>query len=158
MQINTGQLAPDFVLNNTEGNPIRLSDFRGKHHVLILFFPKAFTRVCTDELCSVKDDLSRYEQLQARILGISVDSPSVLADYKKELQLNFTLLSDEEKKVSDLYGSIYHAPDNPSVLTVSKRSAFVIDKQGVVQYSEVLEDAYQVPDFMAINAVLDRLT
>lgn len=156
--MQTGQEAPDFTLPDTDNNPVTLSSFRGKESVLLLFFPKAFTSVCTSELCSVRDDIARYNQSKVRVLGISVDDTETLGRFKNENAISFPLLSDSHKKVSVLYDSIYSSPEDPSVWTVSKRSAFLIDKQGVVQYAEVLEDGYQVPDFAAIKAAVERLS
>jgi len=156
--IMAGQLAPDFSLLNTNNIPVSLSDFTGQKNVLLLFFPKAFTNTCTRELCSVRDDISRYENADTQVIAISVDPTSTLADYKKDQQLNYELLSDADKQVSILYNSIYYSPDDKALPTVSKRSAFLIDKQGIIQYSEILEDAYQIPDFTAINNILQRLS
>jgi peroxiredoxin len=136
---------------------VSLSDFTGNHYVLLLFFPKAFTEVCTKEFCSIRDDIGRYNHANAAVLGISVDSVSILEQYKKELQLNFQLLSDSDKITSEAYESIYPSLTNVNEKGVSKRSAFVIDKQGVIQYLEILENAGELPDFKAINEALERL-
>src|SRR5690242_9794323 len=106
MLIQTGQTAPDFTLYNTEKQPITLSEQRGKN-VLLLFFPLAFTSVCTAELCSVRDSLKVYESLNAVPFGISVDSLYALKKFKEEQHLNFHLLSDFNKTVSSAYGSLY---------------------------------------------------
>lgn len=155
MAITVGQAAPDFTLFDSEKNPVTLSGLKGKN-VLLLFFPQAFTSVCTKELCGVRDNISRYQSVNASVFGISVDSVFTLAKFKEEQQFNFPLLSDFNKEVAEAYGSIY----KDWILNmrgVSKRSAFVIDKEGVVQYAEVLESAGDVPDFEKINAVLDNL-
>lgn len=152
MSIQTGQKAPDFKLFNTNKKEISLTDYRGKN-VLILFFPLAFTSVCTAELCSVRDNIAIYNNSNAVVLGISVDSPFTLGKFKEEQKLNFDLLSDFNKDVSTAYGSIY----NDFVLGmkgVSKRSAFVIDKDGIIRYAEVLENAGNIPDFQKINDTL----
>lgn len=155
MAITVGQAAPDFTLFDSEKNPVTLSGLKGKN-VLLLFFPQAFTSVCTKELCGVRDNISRYQTVDASVFGISVDSVFTLAKFKEEQQFNFPLLSDFNKEVAEAYGSIY----KDWILNmrgVSKRSAFVIDKEGVVQYAEVLESAGDVPDFEKINTVLDSL-
>ena len=157
MSIQIGQKAPDFSLYSSDKTKISLSDYAGKQNVLILFFPQAFTGVCTKELCAVRDDIARYNQANAQVLGISVDSVFTLAKFKEEQQYNFPLLSDFNKEVSDLYGSIYASFTDMGMKGVSKRSAFVVDKQGVIQYAEVLESAGDVPKFAAINEVLARL-
>ena len=92
--------APDFTLYDSEKNKVTLSDFRDKKNVLLLFFPVAFTIVCTKELCDVRDDISRYSNDNAQLLGISVDSVYILAKYKEEQGYNFTILSDFNKEVS----------------------------------------------------------
>lgn len=155
MTIETGKAAPDFSLFDTDKNKVSLSDHKGKN-VLLLFFPQAFTGVCTKELCGVRDDISRYNNANAVVIGISVDSVFTLKKFKEDQQYNFTLLSDFNKEVSAAWGSLY----NDWILDmkgVSKRSAFVVDKDGIIQYAEVLESAGDVPDFAAINAVLDSL-
>lgn len=157
MSIQIGQKAPDFSLFSSDKTKISLSDYAGKQNVLILFFPQAFTGVCTKELCAVRDDIARYNQANAQVLGISVDSVFTLAKFKEEQQYNFPLLSDFNKEISELYGSIYASFTDMGMRGVSKRSAFVIDKQGVIQYAEVLESAGDVPNFAAINEVLARL-
>lgn len=155
MAITIGQVAPDFTLSDNENNPVTLSGLKGKN-VLLLFFPKAFTSVCTKELCDVRDNIARYQSVNASVLGISVDPVDALDQYKDEYHFNFQLLSDANKEISIAYDSIYHdlTLNTP---TVSKRSAFVIDKEGIVRYAEVLENASEVPDFEKINAVLDSL-
>ena len=156
MSIAVGQTAPDFTLFDSEKNQVTLSQQRG-HHLLLLFFPLAFTSVCTAELCSVRDHMKIYEQLDVKPFGISVDSLHTLARYKAEQNLNFPLLSDFNKEVSKLYGSIYET-FGYGMKGVSKRSAFLIDKDGVVQYAEVLDNAGLQPDFSAIQVKLRALS
>jgi len=157
MKIQVGQKAPEFRLYNTENQKVSLSDFTGNQYVLLLFFPKAFTEVCTKEFCAVRDDIARYNHADAAVLGISVDAVTILEKYKEELQLNFQLLSDSHKVTSEAYESIYPSLTDVNEKGVSKRSAFVIDKQGVIQYMEILENAGELPDFNAINEALERL-
>ena len=124
---------------------------------MLLFFPQAFTSVCTAELCNLRDNISFYNDTNAQVFGISVDSVFTLAKFKEEQHLNFPLLSDFNKEASTAYGAIY---DNwiLDMKGVSKRAAFIIGKQGVVRYAEVLEDARQQPDFTAIQQTLSSLT
>lgn len=150
-----GHKVPGFSLYDSTKTKINIADFEGKSHVLLLFFPLAFTSVCTKELCSVRDDISRYENKDVQVLGISVDSVYTLAKYKEEQHLNYPLLSDFNKEVSSLFGILYTSFTEMDMKNVSKRSAFLIDKQGVIQYSEVLEKAWELPDFKAIN---DKIT
>ncbi|MEY4292884.1 MAG: hypothetical protein RIQ61_1282 [Bacteroidota bacterium] len=155
MSITLGQQAPYFTLRDTEKNEVSLSQFAGKKVVLV-FFPLAFTGVCTTELCSLRDSIATYNQLNAEVIGISVDSLFTLDKFKKEQSLNFTLLSDFNKEVSTAYGCLY---ENfvLDMKGVSKRSAFVIDAHGAVQYAEVLESAGDLPNFEAIQACLATL-
>jgi len=153
--IQPGQEAPDFTLYNTEKQKVTLRDYRGRN-VLLLFFPQAFTSTCTKELCSTRDNIALYDQANAQVFGISVDSVFTLARYKEDQRLNFPLLSDFNKEVSADYGTLY----DTFVLDmkgVSKRSAFVIDAKGIVRYAEVLETASELPDFTAIQKTLESL-
>jgi glutaredoxin-dependent peroxiredoxin len=152
MSLQIGDKAPDFTLINTEKKPISLADYKGKN-VVILFFPMAFTSVCTAELCQTRDDIAYYTGLNAEVLGISVDSPFALGKFKEDQKLPFHLLSDFNKTASKAYGSFYEhwilGLDG-----VSKRSAFVINGEGNIVYSEVLESAGDTPSFEAIKAAL----
>lgn len=154
MVIETGNKAPEFSLYSSDKSKIALNDFKGKN-VLLLFFPLAFTGTCTKELCGVRDNISLYNNSNAQVLGISVDSVYTLAKYKEEQHLNFPLLSDFNKEVSEMYGSLYPV-FGFEMKGVSKRSAFVIDKEGVVRYAEVLENASEIPDFNTIEKVLSK--
>ena len=153
--INIGSTAPDFELYDSNKQKHKLSDYRGKN-VLLLFFPLAFTSVCTAELCDIRDQLKIYEGVEAVPLGISVDSLYTLAKYREENNLNFALLSDFNKEVSSLYHCIYET-FGFNMKGVSKRGAFIVDKQGIIQYSEVLENAGLQPDFQAIQVKLREL-
>jgi peroxiredoxin len=155
MSPGIGIQAPEFTLYDSEKNRVSLSDFKGKN-VLILFFPLAFTRVCTAELCQVRDNINVYQNLQVEILAISVDSLYTLAKYKSQENLNFTLLSDFNKEVSILYNSYYDV-FSYGMRGVSKRSAFLVDKEGVIKYMEVLEDAGQVPQISKIEELLAKM-
>ncbi|MBI5372608.1 MAG: redoxin domain-containing protein [Sphingobacteriales bacterium] len=156
MSLTIGQTAPDFTLFDSEKKPVTLSEQRG-HNVLLLFFPQAFTSVCTKELCSVRDNIARYHAVNARVFGISVDSVFTLARFKEEQQYNFPLLSDFNKEVSALYDSLY-TDWILNMKGVSKRAAFVIDKEGRVQYAEIMDKAGDVPDFDKIRTALDSLS
>jgi peroxiredoxin len=156
MHLEIGQKAPDFSLYSSERAKVSLSDFRGKN-VLILFFPQAFTGTCTEELCNVRDEISRYKNATAEVIAISVDSTATLHKFKQLEDYNFTMLSDFNKDVSRLYGSIYETWFS-EMKGVSKRSAFIVDKEGTIQYAEVLENADDLPDFDAINSTLATLS
>ena len=155
MKIETGQAAPDFTLYDSEKKQVTLSELNG-HNVLLLFFPLAFTSTCTKELCSIRDNIAWYNKVNAKVIGISVDTLHTLAKYKEDQGLNFTLLSDFNKDVSRLYDSIYEL-FGYNMKGVSKRSAFVIDKGGIIRYVEVLENASDVPNFEVIQQILSGL-
>ncbi len=154
--LQTGQQAPDFTLYDSEKNKLTLSEQRGAN-VLLLFFPWAFTSVCTVELCAVRDNISQYNNMNAKVFGISVDSVYTLAKYKEEQRLNFPLLSDFNKEVSEAYDSLYEK-FGFGMRGVSKRSAFLIDVNGILQYAEVLENANEQPNFEAIQDKLSVFT
>lgn len=155
MRPSAGQKAPSFTLFSSERQKVSLGDFKGKN-VLLLFFPQAFTGVCTKELCKVRDNIAMYNDVNAQVLGISVDSLFTLNRYRQEQGLNFPLLSDFNKDVSAAYGTLYDTWIF-DMRGVSKRSAFVIDKDGVVRYAEVLDNAGDLPDFEKINETLRSL-
>ncbi len=146
--------APHFSLYDSEKKLITLSDYRNKKNVLILFFPLAFTSTCTTELCSVRDNESTYRNEETEVVGISVDSVYSLAAYKKELGLNYPLLSDFNRVTSRDYKVLYDQFSTMQMEGVSKRSAFIVDRNGIIQYVEVLENASHVPDFTQISKVL----
>ncbi len=152
MKIEAGVLAPDFTLYSSENEKVTLSQYRDKN-VVLLFFPLAFTSVCTAELCTVRDGLSYHNNMDAQIFGISVDSPHTLSKFREVLKLNFQLLSDFNKEVSAAYESLY----DTFILNmkgVAKRAAFVIDRKGIIQYAEILENAGAQPDYNKIEDTL----
>jgi peroxiredoxin len=155
MTLTVGSPAPDFTLKTKtpEGlSDITLSSFKGESSVVLLFFPFAFTGVCTEETCSVRDDISSYDNLNAKVLGISVDSPFAQEAMALKEELNFSLLSDFNKNVSTEYGVLYD--DFIGFKGVSKRSAFVISKEGEILFAWSSEDPKQLPDFDAIKEML----
>jgi peroxiredoxin len=154
MKIEVGQQAPDFSLYSSDKNKVTLSELKGQN-VLLLFFPVAFTGTCTKELCSIRDNISLYNEVNAKVFGISVDTVYSLAKYKEEQKLNFPLLSDFNKEVSTAYGCLYEH-FSYDMKGVSKRSAFIIEKDGIVGYAEVLEKATDLPDFEAIEKTLKK--
>lgn len=155
MKIELGTPAPDFSLYSSEKQLVSLGDYKGKN-VVLLFFPLAFTRVCTKELCNVRDNINIYNNSDTTVLAISVDSPQTLAKFKEDQQLNFTLLSDFNKTVSEKYSCLYEI-FSLGMKGVSKRSAFIIDKEGKIQYAEVLEDAGEEPNYKAVTDCLEIL-
>jgi peroxiredoxin len=155
MTIEIGQQAPDFTLRDSDRNIVTMHEQRGKN-VLLLFYPLAFTSTCTKELCAIRDDISRYNNASATVFGISVDSYATLKKFKAEQAYNFSLLSDFNKEASMQYGCL---DDNFAgwMKGVSMRAAFIIDKEGIIQYAEILESAGDLPNFEAINAKLEQL-
>lgn len=155
MSVKVGEKAPNFKLRATDKSEVSLEDYRGKN-VVLLFFPLAFTGVCTTELCTMRDDIGTYEGLDAQILAVSVDSLFTLEQFKNRENYNFPLLSDFNKTVSRAYSALY---ENfvLDMKGVSKRSAFVIDKEGTVRYAEVLESAGDLPNFDAVKETLSSL-
>jgi glutaredoxin-dependent peroxiredoxin len=155
MMIKIGDKAPAFQLVADDLKPVALHDFSGKN-VVLLFFPMAFTGVCTAELCNMRDNIADYAGLDAQILAVSVDSPFTLTKFKADQSLNFPLLSDFNKEVSRNYGTLYEEFVF-GLRGVAKRSAFVIDKEGTVRYAEVLESAGDLPNFAAVRETLASL-
>jgi peroxiredoxin len=156
MQLGIGDEAPKFTLKTTDRTDVSLIDYKGRN-VVILFFPAAFTGVCTAELCSVRDSIADYAQLDADVLAISVDLPFTLNKFKEEQGFQFPLLSDFNKEVSRAYGAIYEE----WILGfkgVAQRSAFVVDREGKIRYAEVLENAGEQPDFEAVKTTLQSLS
>ena len=155
MTLKIGSVAPDFTLKTKTPDgliDITLSDSKGKNPVVLLFFPFAFTGVCTEETCLVRDDLASYEELKAKVFGISVDSPFAQEIMSRKENLNFPLLSDFNKEVSRAYGVLYE--DFIGFTGVSKRSAFVVSLDGSILFSSSSDDPKQLPDFKSIKDAL----
>jgi peroxiredoxin len=150
-----GDKAPEFTLRASDKSQVQLRQFCGQN-VVLLFFPFAFTGVCTKELSYMRDNLDEYRGLDAQVLAISVDSPYTLDRWKLEQGFNFPLLSDFNKTVSKKYGALYRQFVF-ELRGVSKRAVFVIDRAGIVRYAEVLENAGELPDFDAVKKTLAAL-
>lgn len=163
MSIKVGDQAPDFTLvTQTAAGPelVKLGDLIGKSNILLLFVPMAFTGGCTTELCSISNGISEYAALDATVLGISGDNPFAQEAWAKKEGITITLLSDYDHAVTKAYGVAYEQflPEKNLIMGgVSKRSAFLIDKAGVIQYAEVQEHPKDMPDFEAIKATLRSL-
>jgi glutaredoxin-dependent peroxiredoxin len=155
VKIEIGSIAPDFELYSSEKQKVSLENYKGKT-VVLLFFPLAFTGVCTKELCNVRDNIGVYNNSNANVLAISVDSPQTLARFKEDQKLNFPVLSDFNKVVSEKYGCLYDT-FVMDMKGVSKRSAFVIDKDSTIRYAEVLENSGEEPDYKAITDCIETL-
>jgi len=158
--LKVGDKAPLFTLKNHNLEDVSLSNLIGKKNIVILFFPLVNTSVCEKELCSTRDSKKDYEDLDAEVLAISVDSPFALKLWNEKHKFNFNLLSDFNKEVAPAYGAFYDvfAPGKFDYKGVAKRSAFVIDKNGVLQYVEVLENAGDEPNYEAIKETLKKLS
>ena len=156
MAVQTGQQAPEFTLFDTEKNKVSLADQKGSN-VVLLFFPLAFTGTCTAELCNVRDNIGIYNNTNAKVFGISVDSLFTLGKFRTEQNLNFPLLSDFNKTASAAYDVLYETFPAFEMQGVSKRAAFVIDKEGVVRHTEICATPGDLPDFAAIQQILDGL-
>ncbi len=151
MSLQIGSVAPSFNLKDTDGNEVSLNSLQNKN-VVVLFFPLAFTGVCTKELCMIRDTMKDYENLDANVVAISVDSFFTLNEFKKRENYNFPLLSDFNKEAATAYGAIYE--DFFGYNGVAKRSAFVVDRGGKIRYAEVLEVAKELPNFEAVRQTL----
>ena len=139
---------------------VKLSNNFGKKNTVVLFFPLAFTSVCTKEMCDITAGLNAFSGMNADVIAISVDSPFAQEAWAQKEKIGVTLLSDYEHKVARDYGVAYDSflPQiNLGMAGVAKRSAFVIDKDGVVQYAESSDDAKQLPNFDKIKAKLAEL-
>jgi len=159
MALKVGDSAPNFTLKSSELADVSLSDFAGKQNVIVLFFPLVNTGVCEKELCAMRDGMAVYENLDAQVLAISIDSPFSQKLWNEKQKFNFPLLSDFNKEVCQSYGAYYDVfvPGKLDFKGVAKRSAFVVDKSGIIQYAEVLEDAGMEPNYVAIQEVLKNL-
>ncbi|MCF8239333.1 MAG: peroxiredoxin [Saprospiraceae bacterium] len=151
-----GKPAPAFTLPTPDKQTVSLSDYKGKKLVL-LFFPAAFSGVCTAEMCAMRDDIAAYQNLDAQVLAISVDGPFTQGKFRELENLNFPLASDFNKEVAPAYGAFY----DEWILGlkgVAKRSAFVIDEDGIVRYAEVMDSAGDLPNFEKVREALSQLS
>ena len=157
MSIEIGQNAPEIELYKSDKTPFKLSDYRGKNNVLLLFFPAVFTGTCTTELNMVNNDIADFG-LDTVVVGISTDSPFSQAEFKKANAFTFDLLSDHNASVCAAYGAKYENNFTAMNLDrIARRSAFVVGKDGTIRYAEVLESAGDLPDLDAVQSVLKKL-
>ena len=133
---NLNEIAPDFNLKNTEKNNIALSSYKGKT-VVLAFYPGAFTGVCDTEMCSLRDSMNSFNDLNATVLGISVDSPWANAEFAKKYEINFNLLSDYNRDVSKAYNMIFNGLGGLEGYECSNRGIIIIDGQGSVSYTHL---------------------
>lgn len=150
--LQIGQSVPEFTMYDSEKKIVNNETIKGQKS-LLLFIPAAFTSTCTKEFCMIRDDISRYNDMNAKVIGISTDTLYVLAKWKEEHQLNFTLASDYNKEVTAAFGVAYDTFAY-GMKGIAKRAAFVIDANGIIQYAEVLHNASELPQFEKINELL----
>lgn len=155
MPLSVGETAPDFALPLVPGEaPLRLSDYRGHRPVVLLFFPLAFSGVCTEEMTLVAEDYERWTDLDAEMIGVSVDSPFVNQRFAEECGAPFPIVSDFNRTTVDDYG--VRNDDYFGLVGVANRSAFVIDREGTVVYSWMSVDSSVLPDFDAVRSALEE--
>src|SRR5712671_2767172 len=158
MPLPVGTKAPDFSLKSKQASglvDVKLSNNFGKKNTLLLFFPLAFTSVCTQEMCDITSGLNAYSSLNADVIGISVDSPFAQEAWAQKEKIGITLASDLNKEVIKKYDVVF--PMLAGVGDTAARAAFVIDKNGVVQYCEQTPTPKDLPSFDAIKATLAKL-
>lgn len=156
MSVEIGKKAPDFNLIGSDLKPKSLKDYAG-HKTLILFFPGAFTGVCTKEMCNIRDSMSKFNDIGSKVVGISVDSPFSLAQFAKEYNLKFDLLSDSSREASKAYGALHENFVGVKGLYASKRSAFIIDSDGIVRFKWISEDPGVEPDYSKLLEELGKV-
>ena len=158
MAISVGSKAPDFNLKSKQASglvDVKLSNNFGKKNTVVLFFPLAFTSVCTKEMCDITAGLNAYAGMNADVIGVSVDSPFAQEAWAQKEKIGITLASDLNKETAKAYGTLL--ADLIGLGSVSARAAFVIDKDGVVQYSEQTPTPKELPNFNAIRDALAKL-
>ncbi len=163
MPLQVGEKAPDFTLvTKTAEGPqlVKLSEQIGKSNLVLLFVPMAFTGVCTTELCDISGGIAEYEALDAKVFAISGDNPFAQEAWAQKSGITLPLLSDYEHAVAKAYGVAYEQflPEANLIMGgVAKRSAFVIDKEGVIRYAEAQDHPKDLPNFEAVKAALQSL-
>jgi peroxiredoxin len=158
MAISVGSKAPDFNLKSKQASglvDVKLSNNFGRKNTVVLFFPLAFTSVCTKEMCDITAGLNAYSGMNADVIAISVDSPFAQEAWAQKEKIGITLASDLNKETAKAYGTLL--PDLIGLGAVSARAAFVIDKDGTVQYSEQTLTPKDLPDFDAVKGALGKL-
>lgn len=158
MPLPAGTQAPDFTLKSKTPSglvDVKLSANFGQKNTVLLFFPLAFTGVCTTEFCDISQGLNAYQELGAEVIGISVDSPFAQEAWAKQENIRVTLVSDLNKEVTKAYGVLFK--ELAGIGDSSARAAFVIDRAGVIQYAEQTPTPKDLPNFAAIKETLARL-
>lgn len=157
MPLRPGDPAPELTLPSHTGESTSLTELRGEQPLVLLFFPLAFTSTCTEELCTIGDDLDAYREMNGRVAAVSVDSPFVLERFRAECGADFPFLSDFNREASTAFGVLREAPVGPGLRNVSDRSAFVIDPNGTIAYAWHSTNPGLLPPFDEIKGALERL-
>jgi peroxiredoxin len=156
MGAQVGQQAPDFTLVGTDLRAVSLQDFAGKH-VVLAFYPAAFTGVCQKELCTFRDQLNDFAGAHTAVLGVSVDSPFANKEFAAKNGLTFPLLSDITREVIARYDVVFNDLAGIKGFTVAKRAVFVIDRAGVIRYRWVAPEPKLEPDYAEVAAAVKQL-
>lgn len=157
MPLKQGDCAPSVTLPSHTGDPVSLPELWSERPVVVLFFPLAFTSTCTEQLCTVGDDLAAYRELDAQPVAVSVDSPFVLARFRTECNADYPFLSDFNREASEAFGVVREAPLGPGLRGASDRAAFVIDRSGRVAYAWHSTNPGLLPPFDEIKDALKML-
>ena len=153
---DVGSNIPSFELPDADGKFVNISEFKGKNIVLI-FYPAAFTGVCKTELCHFRDDLSKFSNMEAEVIGISVDYPFSVKEFSTTNNINFLLLCDYNKTVIKQFDIEFSDFFNLEGYTVAKRSVFIVDKSGIIQYKWIADDPGQEPDYAEIDSKISSM-
>ena len=156
--LEIGSPAPDFTLPDDSRDPVTLSSFRDKSAVVLAFYPAAFTGVCQKELCTFRDSLGSLNEVDATVLGISVDSPMANAAFAKQNELNFPLLSDYSRTAVNAYGVALENFAGMDGYVAAQRAVFVVDKAGTIRYAWIAPNPGVEPDYEAVKAAVDGLS
>ncbi|MFH2110888.1 MAG: peroxiredoxin [Candidatus Bathyarchaeota archaeon] len=151
-----GDRAPEFTLTSHDMKQVSLRDYRGRR-VVLAFYPGAFTGVCRKELCTLRDSIAQLEELDAQVLGISVNDPFSNKAFHEENVLNFPLLSDYTREVVKNYTVIHQDFAGLKGYTAAKRSVFIVDGEGVIRYKWVSEDPRVEPDYTELRKQLEKI-
>jgi peroxiredoxin len=154
MALNAGDRAPEVTLPSHENQQVPLSSLWKEGPAVLLFFPLAFTSTCTEELCSVRDDIGSYTGLKGTVAAISVDSPYVLKRFRDEVGADYTFLSDFNREASRAFEVLRAAPVGPGLLNASERAAFVVGPDGTIRYAWQGAHPGLLPPFEEIKAAL----
>jgi glutaredoxin-dependent peroxiredoxin len=154
MGLQQGDAAPDVTLVSSDMKPVQLADEWKQGPVVLLFFPLAFTSTCTEELCTMRDDIGSYTGLNARVIATSVDSPFVLQRYKQEVGADYLFASDFNREASTAFGVLRESPLGPGLRNASDRAAFVIGRDGAIRYAWHSTNPSLLPPFDEIKQAL----